>query len=623
MCACNDPAAALLRHKPCASPVPVWKAEPSRVSERQQGTEVNSAVDYFHHDVSIIFLQAARCVLRETKIGVCSQFRGHGDRYRCRFPVTQRSVHEVEQDTSSSHCFHPYTRLGPLASIGRPCLTSAILKVGQGRLEAHLTSRCVTGQQGQSTEHKTPLKTVVYPAFRTRLNTRHATPRRHPPPTTPVDLELLNTTVMDLSSNASPRSVPTPQSPAPLALSEFMAQATPCSDTTNPSDKPALSQDIPRPVGAVVEPKQPSIRDAPRAETPKQQQPPLSQETQTQDTRSPPSREDTAAPVDWLATRQQLLPRRNQGKKADWIRGWSQAVTSYGEETYCACSEAIETHGIHRGRKGKTSAQLADNVRAILQRTASPSSTNKSKPTTPATHEPEVCRLCSRPPSSTNGGNGSHSSSSSNSKLYSPGSGGGALNLTSGKRFISELLLRVRRPSSRSKSAAAHKHDAEIGNPHAWSPEDCQPPWATTDQKRFLARPPSQPVSAPVHGTGGGVATGPGASPVTTGAGAGAHRLLKSPAQAEAGGVAGGYFVWKSRSRGKLLPALAGGTNGAGVMGGSGAGLGGAQSLSSETDGTSDSDVDAQHRPLGLSRSFSRLQRAAALLQRATARSKD
>ncbi|KAH6650802.1 hypothetical protein F5144DRAFT_589201 [Chaetomium tenue] len=604
MCACNDPAAALLRHKPCASPVAVWGPR----------STLQWITWYFHHDVSIIFLQAARCVLRETKIGVCFQFRGHGDRYRCRFP---------------SHCFYLYTRLGPLATIGRPCLASAISKVGQGRLEAHLTSRCVTGPE--STEHKTPLKTVVYPAFRTRLNTRHATPRPHPPPTTPVDLELLNTTIMDLSSNASPRSVPTPQSPAPLALSEFMAQATPCSDTTSPSDKPALSQDIPKPVGAVVEPKQPSIRDEPRAETPQQQQqqpPPPPQETQTQETRPPPSREDTAAPVDWLATRQQLLPRRNQGKKADWIRGWSQAVTSYGEETYCACSEAIETHGIHRGRKGKTSAQLADNVRAILQRTASPSSTNnKSKPTTPATPDPEICRLCSRPPSSTNGGHGSHSSSSSHSKLYSPGSGGGALNLTSGKRFFSELLLRVRRPSSRSKSAAAqHKRDAELGNPHAWSPEDCQPRWATTDQKRFLARPPSQPVSAPVHGTGRGVATGPGASPVTTGAGAGAHRLLKSPAQAEGGGGGGGggYFVWKSRSRGKLLPALAGGTNGAGgVVGGSGAGLGGAQSLSSETDGTSDSDVDAQHRPLGLSRSFSRLQRAAALLQRATARSKD
>jgi hypothetical protein len=101
--------------------------------------------------------------------------------------------------------------------------------------------------------------------------------------------------------------------------------------------------------------------------------------------------------------------------------------------------------------------------------------------------------------------------------------------------------------------------------------------------------------------------------------GGGAHKLLKSPTQAEGGG---GYFVWKSRSRGKLLPAL-GGTNNGGAVGGSGAGLGGAQSLSSELDATSDSDVDAQHHRPGLSRSMSRLQRAAALLQRATARSKD
>ena len=450
---------------------------------------------------------------------------------------------------------------------------------------------------------------------------------------------------MDLSSNASPRSLPTPQSPAPLALSEFMAQATPCSDTTNPSDKPALSQDIPRPVEAVAQPKQAPIRDEPRAETPQRPSPP--QETQPQETRPAPAKEDITAPVDWLATRQQLLPRRNQGKKADWIRGWSQAVSSYGEETYCACSETIEAHGVIRGRKAKTSAQLADNVRAILQRTASPSSTitsnnnnPKSKPTTPATPEPDLCRLCSRPPSSSTG-NGSNNNSS---KLlrHSPS---GSATLINGKRFFSDLLLRVtRRPSSRSKSAAhaahasaAHKRDAEIRN-LAW-PEDCQPRWATTgtggaDQKRVLARPPSQPVSAPVHGTGAGVGVGggaggggagAGASPVTTGAGVGVGKLLlkSSPAQAEGGGGGGGgYFVWKSRSRGKLLPALTG-TNGGGAVGGSGAGLGGAQSLSSELDGISDSDVDAQHRGLGLSRSMSRLQRAAALLQRATARSKD
>ncbi|KAK3300337.1 uncharacterized protein B0H64DRAFT_448510 [Chaetomium fimeti] len=424
---------------------------------------------------------------------------------------------------------------------------------------------------------------------------------------------------MDLSSNASPRSLPTPQSPAPLALSEFMAQATPCSDTTNPpSDKPELSQDISSPVRAVAEPKPASVREEPRTVTP--QRPPAPEEAQIQETRPPPTRDDTTPPpTDWLATRQQLLPRRNQGKKADWIRGWSQAVSSYGEETYCACSETIEHHGANRGRKAKTSAQLADNVRAILQRTASPSST-KSKPTTP---EPEVCRLCSRPPSTT-AGNGSSGWGGSTGLLHSPGTGRGLL---PGKRFFSELLLRVRRPSSssspRSKSAAAaataaasHKRDAEIRNLAAW-PEDCQPRWATTSgprQKRFLVRPPSQPVSAPVQGTGAGTGTGPAA------AAAAAQRLKSSPAPGGETAAAAGYFVWKSRARGRLLPTLAG-TNGGGGAAGSGAGLGAASSSSSDLGGTSDSDVDA-HRP-GLSRSFSRLQRAAALLQRATARSKD
>ncbi|KAH6853719.1 hypothetical protein B0I37DRAFT_13969 [Chaetomium sp. MPI-CAGE-AT-0009] len=409
---------------------------------------------------------------------------------------------------------------------------------------------------------------------------------------------------MDLSSSASPRSVPTPQSPAPLALSEFMAQATPYSDTTNPSDKPALSQDISRPVGAAAEPKQAPVREEPRTVTP---QPSSPQETQIQETRPPPAREDTTPPpTDWLATRQQLLPRRNQGRKADWIRGWSQAVSSYGEETYCACSETIEARGANRGRKAKTSAQLADNVRAILQRAASPSSTinnsSKSKPTTPATPEPEVCRLCSRPPSTIAGANGS--SSRGSSKFHSPGRG---LSLP-GKRFFSELLLRVRRSSSsRSKSAAAaaHNRDAEIRNMASW-PEDCQPRWATTSgpgQKRFLVRPSSQPVSAPVQGTGAAAAVA-----------AAAQKLKSPPTQ---GAAAGGYFVWKSRARGKLLPTLAG-TNGG--VAGSGAGLGAASS-SSDLGGSSDSNPDA-HRP-GLSGSFSRLQRAAALLQRATARSKD
>ncbi|KAK4038735.1 hypothetical protein C8A01DRAFT_37300 [Parachaetomium inaequale] len=431
---------------------------------------------------------------------------------------------------------------------------------------------------------------------------------------------------MDLASNASPRSVPTPQSPAPLALSEFMAQTTPCSDTTTPSDKPALPQHVSRPAGGVEEPKQAPVRDEPRAETP--QQPP--KKTQPQETQPPPpTKDDTPPPTDWLATRQQLLPRRNQGKKADWIRGWSQAVSSHGEQTYCACSEPIESSGISRGRKAKTSAQLADNVRAILQRTSSPSSNNpKTKSTTPVTPEPEVCRHCNRPPSpppDPKAGRGGGSSSKSRTsgggggKLNSPGGGGGGSSSLLGKRF-SELFMRVRRPSSLSRS----KRDAaESRNNMASWPEDCQPRWATTAQgeKRFLAtaaaasaaaRPPSQPVSAPAQGSASASASA-SAMPKS--------KVVQSPPP---GG--GKYFSAAAAAR-RLLPAAAAAAannnnniNGAGG-GVRAAGLAPSSSSSAGLDGISDSDADAP-RP-GLSRSMSRLQRAAALLQRATTRSKD
>jgi hypothetical protein len=358
---------------------------------------------------------------------------------------------------------------------------------------------------------------------------------------------------MDHSSNTSPRT--TPQSPAPLALSEYMAQATPCSDTTHPSEKPPLSTDVKEPE-AVEEPKPAPVLDAPQLDTPqtttRQQQP---EEKQPQ-----PPHQEGDTPDDWLATRQQLLPRRTQGKRADWIRGWSQAVSSHGDEAYCACSETIESiHG--RGRKSK-SMDLAGNVRAILHRTSSPSSPTKSPATDSA--DPEVCRNCNRPtypPPNTAAETASTLSEKSHSHR--------TRNL--GKR-LSNLFTRVR--PSRSKSTT-RKREQAIRN-MTWN-EEYQPQWATTGQgeKRLLVRPPSQPVSAPVGGT--------------------------MPKSREGRDFFGG--IRNSHSRGRIP------TNAAADAGPSSSGL----------EGITDSDAPRG----GMSRSLSRLQRAAALLQRATGRPKD
>lgn len=354
---------------------------------------------------------------------------------------------------------------------------------------------------------------------------------------------------MDHSSNTSPWT--TPQSPAPLALSEYMAQATPCSDTTHPSEKPALSTDV-KEQEVVEEPNQALVPDTPRTSTP-QLQP-------EEKPSPPPSHQEGDIPADWLATRQQLLPRRAQGKRADWIRGWSQAVSNHGDEAYCACSETMESSH-NRGRKSK-SMDLAGNVRAILQRTSSPSSPIKSPATDSS--EPEVCRNCNRPPSP-----GPSTAADSASTLSEKSHAYRTRNL--GKR-LSNLLTRVR--PLRSKSTARKCEHAVLNM--TWN-EEYQPQWATTGQgeKRLLVRPPSQPVSAPVGGT--------------------------MPKSREGRDFFGG--IRNSHSRGRIP------TNAPADAGPSSSGL----------EGVTDSDAPRG----GMSRSPSRLQRAAALLQRATGRPKD
>lgn len=414
---------------------------------------------------------------------------------------------------------------------------------------------------------------------------------------------------MDPSINASPQSLPTQKSPPFLALSDFMAQATPGSEATNTSDKPASPGVDSAPAGRVGDSEQnppsqnetrPETSVEARAETPRR----VSRETRSQDAEPRPStqKDDTPPPTDWLATRQQLLPRKSQGKKGDWIRGWSQAVSNHGEETYCGCSEPIENGtGFSRGRKPKTSTQLADNVRAILQRTASPSSsTHKTKPSTPATPaDPEVCRHCLRPPSPPLSTRGSPSRRAAD-RLGPPFLPG-----TLTKRF-SELFLRVRNSRSSSPPPGAIKSTARRGKhtpdpePEAPWPEECQPRWAATGpgHKRLLVRPSSQPVSAPVQGTGAG------------------EKVKSGRVRASGDGGGRGWFSKghsRSRTKGSFLP-----TTSMGVR----APISPPSSSSGDIDGISDSDAEGPRMP-GLSRSMSRLQRAAAMLQRATTRSKD
>ncbi|KAJ4297134.1 Inositol-1,4,5-trisphosphate 5-phosphatase 1 [Collariella sp. IMI 366227] len=272
-----------------------------------------------------------------------------------------------------------------------------------------------------------------------------------------------------------------------------------------------------------------------------------------------------------------VLPGTDIATLPNWIRGWSQAVTVHGDEAYCACSETIHTTAASdtnsptriKARRSKTT-DLTSNVRAILHRTTS-ATPHPSRLSVPSP-ELSLCRNCSRPASpaaSTGGG----SVTDEKHELQ----GGRGIS----KRF-SELLSRVRPRQSRSAAAAAaNKRDAEIRN-LAW-PEEYQPQWATTGkgEKRLLVRPPSQPLSAP----------------------AGVGQKGGSGSKAKSMDIFPGHAF-----RRKAAP------NGHGHGGGIGA-----ESTGSDLDELSDSDAPRH----GLSRSMSRLQRAAALLHRVTSRPKD
>jgi hypothetical protein len=396
---------------------------------------------------------------------------------------------------------------------------------------------------------------------------------------------------MDQSPDTSPPTQLLQQSPVPLALSEYIARAAPCSDTTV-SDKPVV--DIKEQYVVAQEPEKATIQDQPGSSSPNPQP----------DEKSPPplpnvDTEPPPPPADWLAIRQQLLPRKNQGKKADWIRGWSHAVSMHGDSAYCACSETLE-HAYRVGRKSRSS-DIAGNMRSIFQRAASPSSSNKNSRPAP---ELEICPNCSRPSSPPPSPSAIVSFGSDKAYSFS------ARSIT--KRF-SDLMVRVRslRPEKpifprKPRRRRGRRRGSGDGNDDddddddeglhtaTWPPEgDYQPPWAvavnqTRPQKRSFIppRPSSQPVSA--------------APPKSSSRGGGASEYIA--------------VLRNSLSRGRL--SVHGGVAGGATNGDKVLRNGAARQASSSTSEMSDSDARNPHT--GLAKSLSRLGRAAALLQRTT-----
>ncbi|KAK0657118.1 hypothetical protein B0T16DRAFT_52153 [Cercophora newfieldiana] len=101
-----------------------------------------------------------------------------------------------------------------------------------------------------------------------------------------------------------------------------------------------------------------------------------------------------ASVTDWQAKRNQLRPSKNQGSKADWIRGWSEGVGAHGCETYCACSEASSAGDPNLISKG---TDIKSGVRAILRvkRTVSSNANGAALPVTTISAT-GICPNCGR-----------------------------------------------------------------------------------------------------------------------------------------------------------------------------------------------------------------------------------
>ncbi|KAK5663472.1 hypothetical protein OQA88_3902 [Cercophora sp. LCS_1] len=189
-------------------------------------------------------------------------------------------------------------------------------------------------------------------------------------------------------------SVPHSATP-PLALSDLLAQRpfppyTPAYE--RPSTSPeATYENADEPIAQVVV----SANDTPTSPEQPERLPSPFKTDQLQTV--PPVPSQIPSTADWQAKRNQLRPSRNQGSKGDWIRGWSEGVGAHGLETYCACSESSlvgEQTWTARG------GELKSGVRALWRGKRSISIAQSSTVTTTTTiSEPDVCRNCSRMPS--------------------------------------------------------------------------------------------------------------------------------------------------------------------------------------------------------------------------------
>lgn len=180
-----------------------------------------------------------------------------------------------------------------------------------------------------------------------------------------------------------------PQSPfPPLALSDFLSQRPVSSYGDDDDDRiaatpvttPTKEQDV-GPSQLLSGNHQPPVR-------PGLHGPNNGSLTLPREITGPTHRQDPLT-VNWQAKRSQLPPSKNLGKKGDWVRSWSEAVSAHGDTAYCACSEPLAAKKDRSGRN----RELTSRLRGILHRTAPAQQPPSIK------SEPNVCRNCGRPAS--------------------------------------------------------------------------------------------------------------------------------------------------------------------------------------------------------------------------------
>jgi len=94
-----------------------------------------------------------------------------------------------------------------------------------------------------------------------------------------------------------------------------------------------------------------------------------------------PTKRPDPLQADWQSTRSQLLPGKNAARKAEWIRGWSEAVGAHGEATYCVCSDSALT--------SSRTWRVRESVRGIV---SGSSSAQRSS----ASLDVDLCHNCGR-----------------------------------------------------------------------------------------------------------------------------------------------------------------------------------------------------------------------------------